>query len=159
MITVRKAVPTDAAAACAALRRSIVECCHEDHGGNATVIAGWIANKTPAAVGGWIRSPGYCVVAERDGTVVGTAMLGHDGTVALCYLVPEARNLGAGKAMLQALEAEARKRGHKSLELGSTKTAHDFYMRNGYADTGKVESAFGLTAIMMSKEIGDGKNA
>jgi GNAT superfamily N-acetyltransferase len=93
------------------------------------------------------------VVAERDGTMVGAALLGADGKIALCYLVPEARFLGLGKSMLGALEHEARKRGQTNIELSSTKTGHEFYRRNGYVDTGKVESAFGFSVAVMRKEI------
>lgn len=80
-------------------------------------------------------------------------MLGANGSIALLYIIPEARFRGIGKAMLFALEDEALKRGLTRIELSSTKTAHDFYRRNGYSDTGKEESAFGLTAQLMAKDI------
>ena len=155
-ITVRKALTEDSPAACAALRRSIVECCHEDHGGNRAIIEAWLVNKTPETVRAWILSPGYAVVAEREGAIVGTAMLDQDGKVSLCYLLPEARFVGAGKAMLCVLEVEAQKRGQKHIELGSTKTVHDFYKRQGYTDTGKIQSAFGLSAPILT-DFGDGE--
>ena len=154
MFTIRRAEPGDAAAACAVLRRSIIECCVADHGSDPRVLDAWLANKTTEAVRAWILSKGFAVVAERDSIMVGTALLGADGTIALCYLVPEARFLGIGKAMLRALESEARKRGQESVELSSTKTGHEFYRRNGYADTGRVESAFGLRVRVMRREIG-----
>lgn len=156
MFTIRQAEPEDVEAACSVMRRSIVECCHEDHAGDRSIVDAWLANKTPETVRSWFQSGGYAVVAERDGAVVGTAMLDGEGFVTLCYLVPEARYEGIGKGMLGALEAEARKRGQKHIELGSTKTAYRFYQRNGYADTGRVESAFGLTAVIMRKAIGGG---
>ena len=155
MAAIRKATPEDAEAACAVLRRSIVECCQADHGGDPTIIDAWLANKTPEALRSWFQSRGYAVVAEREGQIVGTAMLGANGTIALCYLVPEARFLGLGKAMLTELEDEARRRGQTCITLGSTKTALPFYLRNGYSDTGQTESAFGLTAIVMQKELTD----
>lgn len=96
-------------------------------------------------------------MAEREWAMVGVRMLGTDGSITLCYLAPEARYLGFGKAMLEAMEEEARKRGQKRISLGITKTAHGFYARNGYADTGAVEDFFGVAAIMMSKEIDDEK--
>ena len=93
------------------------------------------------------------MVAEKDGLVVGVAMLTAEGTVALCYVVAEVRYTGIGKAMLFALDAEAKNRKMNSVELGSTKTAYNFYVRNGYVATGKEESAFGLTARGMRKSM------
>ena len=152
MVIVRQAGPADAAAACSVLRRSITECCGADHGNNPAVLEAWLANKTPEGVCAWILSRGFAVVAERDGTMVGMAVLGADGTIALCYLVAEARFLGIGKAMLGALEDEAHRRGQNAITLSSTKTAHEFYRRNGYADTGKVDVVFGLSPAVMRKE-------
>jgi GNAT superfamily N-acetyltransferase len=84
-------------------------------------------------------------------TSLGMALLGGNGSVALCYLVPEARFEGTGKAMLCALEAEACRRGQTEVTLSATRTAHAFYLRNGYEDTGAVESAFGLVSSKMRK--------
>src|SRR5215217_5238953 len=100
MFTVRKAVPEDAEATCLVVRRSITECCVEDHGGNPVILHAWLANKTPESMRGWFQSRGYAVVAERAGVIVGSAMLLENGHIALCYLVPEARFIGIGKAML-----------------------------------------------------------
>jgi GNAT superfamily N-acetyltransferase len=86
-------------------------------------------------------------------------MLGGDGAIALNYLVPEARFQGIGKAMLAALEKEARRRGLSEVKLGSTVTAHKFYRRNGYSDTGKNESLYGLTARGMKKSLEREKHA
>ena len=80
-------------------------------------------------------------------------MIGGNGTISLCYLVPEARFLGIGKAMLTALEGEALRRGLSSIDLRSTKTAAAFYKRNGYIETGKDEAMFGLTTRGMRKDI------
>jgi hypothetical protein len=85
--------------------------CVEDHRGDPTILNAWLANKTPESVRGWFQSRGYATVAERDGVIVGTAMLLESGDIALCYLVPEARFAGIGKAMLLALENEALRRG------------------------------------------------
>jgi hypothetical protein len=47
---IRDAVPADAAAACAVLRRSIVELCGLDHRSDPEILARWLANKTPEIV-------------------------------------------------------------------------------------------------------------
>jgi GNAT superfamily N-acetyltransferase len=156
--SVRLARVEDATAACAVLRRSIVECCVEDHRGDEAILAAWLENKTPENVGEWFASSRtYAVVAEKNGNVVGVALLGGSGSVALCYLVPEARFEGMGKAMLLALEAEAHRRGQTEITLSSSRTAQAFYLRNGYVNTGAVESAFGLVSPQMRKGLPSGK--
>jgi GNAT superfamily N-acetyltransferase len=149
--TVRRATPDDAAAACAVLRRSITECCAEDHQNDGQILSAWLANKTPENLRAWFSSAGHPVVAVRDGAIVGVAMLSPAGMVTLNYLVPEARFHGVGGAMLRALEEEAARRGHGELTLSSTATAHRFYLGKGYADTGRVSAMFGLTSHVMAK--------
>lgn len=152
-LTVRRATPDDAAAACAVLRRSIAECCAEDHRNDQQILFAWLANKTPENLRGWFSSAGFPVVAVRAGGIVGVAMLSPTAMVTLNYLVPEARFQGAGGAMLRALEQEAARRGHGELTLSSTATAHRFYLSKGYADTGRVSSMFGLTSQVMTKTL------
>jgi GNAT superfamily N-acetyltransferase len=149
--SVRRATPDDAAAACAVLRRSIAECCLEDHRNDQQILSAWLANKTPENLRAWFSSAGYAVVSVRDGGIVGVAMLSPAGMVTLNYLVPEARFQGLGGAMLRALEEEAARRGHGEITLCSTVTAHRFYLGKGYADTGRVSSMFGLTSPVMAK--------
>lgn len=64
---IRDAVPADAAAACAVLRRSIVELCSADHGNDAVIMARWLANKTPEIVASWIAKDGNSVLAAVEG--------------------------------------------------------------------------------------------
>jgi GNAT superfamily N-acetyltransferase len=151
--TIRRAKPQDAEAACKVLRHSIGECCVEDHKGDATILASWLANKTPEHIRTWFNSPAYAVVAEQDGVIVGVALLGGSGVITLNYLLPGARFRGIGKAMLGALEEEADRRGLKELELSSTATAHQFYLSNGYVDTGERSSMFGLSSPIMRKAL------
>jgi hypothetical protein len=44
----RRAVLSDADAACEVVRRSIVDLCQADHHGDSDILAKWLANKTPA---------------------------------------------------------------------------------------------------------------
>lgn len=151
---VRRAVPEDAEAACAALRRSITECCALDHHRDEAILAAWLANKTPDTVRGWFeRANDYSVVAEWNGQVVGVAALLATGVVALCYLAPEAHFQGFGRQMLAALEDEARRRGLTELTLTSTRTGLPFYLRNGYQDEGPAQTHLGLAARAMRKRL------
>jgi GNAT superfamily N-acetyltransferase len=150
---IRCAKPEDAETACGVLRRSIEECCIDDHHRDPKILAGWLANKTTENVRSWFDSTGYAVLAEDSDGIVGVAMLNGGGRITLNYLIPEACNKGMGRAMLAALEAEARRRGFGQVELTSTGTAHKFYLRNGYSDTGKNGSAFGMSAPNMIKTL------
>jgi len=153
---VRRSTVADAEEVCHVLRRSITKCCVEDHWNDSTKLAEWLANKTTENVRAWIEADGnYVVVAESGGKIVGVAMLLPSGTLALCYLQPEVRFRGVGKALLTAIEAEARRRGFERIELESTQTAHAFYVRNGYIDCGPVNVRFGSEGFPMTKSLGN----
>ncbi|MDO9707709.1 GNAT family N-acetyltransferase [Paracraurococcus lichenis] len=154
-ITVRPAGPEDAAAACAVLRRSILDLCREDHGDDPAVLAAWLANKTPAQVAGWIAAPKGCVlVAEISGAVCGVGSIGPGGRIGLNYVAPEARFRGVSSALLASLEAWARARGLTHCSLESTATARRFYLARGYAETGPPQRQMGATGIPMAKPLG-----
>jgi ribosomal protein S18 acetylase RimI-like enzyme len=137
-IIVREASPEDALLACEVLRRSIRELCAVDHKNDEKALAEWLENKTADNVRRWLASPStYGVVAERDGTVCGFAMVGKDGTISLCYVLPDVHHSGAGKKMLAELEAQAARWKLTSLGVESTLTAKPFYERNGYVSTGE----------------------
>ncbi|HYM34636.1 MAG TPA: hypothetical protein VET48_04520, partial [Steroidobacteraceae bacterium] len=87
---IRQATVADAAAACGVLRRSIAECCVQDHRNQPHLIETWLRNKTSDNVRTWLQGDNYAVVAEFGGSVVGFALLSASGELALCYLVPEA---------------------------------------------------------------------
>jgi GNAT superfamily N-acetyltransferase len=81
----------------------------------------------------------FLVARDADGTPVGCgALRGLDGGVVelkRMYTVPGARGRGDGRAMLEALEAEARARGFTlaRLETGDQlPEAHRLYARAGY---------------------------
>ena len=150
--TVRAANAGDAEAACQVLRRSIAECCVEDHRNDSSVLDPWLRNKTPQNVRAWFCTAGnFPVVAEIDGSIGGVALMSPEGEIGLCYLLPEARFRGAGKALLSALEAEAVRRGLRSLHLESTVTAKPFYLRNGFESAGEPKAASGAVAFPLRK--------
>jgi len=154
--TIRPAVPQDADAACAVLRRSISECCVLDHGGDPAILAAWLGNKTPAVVASWFGSPtNVSLVAVRDDTVVGVALLTAAGKLALCYLEPEALGQGAGKALLATMEARAVALGMKTLFLHSTATAEGFFASHGYRRDGNVRAPYGIDTVLFWKPLAD----
>lgn len=154
-IRIRSAVTGDAPAVCAVVRRSITECCTEDHHNDPQLLGAWLSNKTVAAAEAWIQSTQTrCLVAEQEGAgLVGFGMVRGDQLL-LCYLLPEVRFQGTGRALLQALEADAASCGVCVLRLDSTRTAEGFYRRNGFEAMGQRPPSPGLGVLPMAKAIG-----
>ncbi len=153
-LEVRVAVSTDADAACNVLRRSITECCELDHQRDPAILEAWLGNKTPQMVASWFASPtNFSLVAVSEGDVVGVALLTGAGKLALCYLLPEARGQGVGKALLARVEAQALGWGVKALQLHSTATGREFFARHGYVDAGKVRSPYGVETVFFWKQL------
>ena len=147
---IRIAVPADAAAICQVVRRSIAECCHADHGGDPAVMAAWLENKTPDNTLAWLQATNaVAIVAVRGGSVVGFA-LAHPDELALLYVVPEALYQGVGKALLRTVETHLLGPVH----LKSTRTARDFYTRNGFRVSGPSQVWAGLEGLPMVKLLG-----
>ncbi|WP_170217138.1 GNAT family N-acetyltransferase [Variovorax gossypii] len=153
-IQVRPATAGDAIDACDVIRSSILECCHDDHRGDTKVLQGWLRNKTPDFVRMVISSPSaFSVVASVDGVTVGFGSASRSGEVTLCYVVPSVRFAGVGKALLTAIEDEANRSGVEALRLESTRTAREFYLRNGFVAEGPAVLAFDMEAQPMRKQL------
>lgn len=153
-IQIRTAAPEDAVAACAVLRRSIQECCAEDHKNDSALLDSWLGNKTPEQVAAWIAAPAnHTLVAERDGEVVGVALVTQAGKLSLCYALPEVQHSGVGKALLAGAEAKAREWGISVMRLHSTLAAREFYARNGYTNAGKDKTCYGMECDLFWKKL------
>ncbi|ELX09241.1 putative acetyltransferase, GNAT family [Janthinobacterium sp. HH01] len=159
-LEIRVAASTDADAACTVLRRSITECCDLDHKNDPAILDAWLGNKTPQMVANWFSSPtNFSLVALNEGLVVGVALLTGAGKLALCYLLPEARGQGVGKALLARMEEQACSWGVKALQLHSTATGQEFFARRGYVDAGKVRSPYGVETVFFWKQLDAGAEA
>lgn len=151
---IRTATADDAGPACAVLHASITHCCLDDHHGDPAVLDAWLRNKTPAQLRGWILSPDHhAIIAVAGGRQVGFALSSKTGEVLLCYLLPDARFTGHGKAMLAAIEEHARADGVHALKLDSTATARSFYLRNGFVEKGRPHVGLGLRSHPMEKDL------
>lgn len=132
-IELRYGHDTDANAAIAVLRRSITELCRADHNDEVAEISAWLSNKTEQSWKSWVaRKDADLLVAERDGSLVGIAMVDHAGEVLLLYVAPQTRYAGVSKALLSALEVKARTIGIEVCFVESTVTAYGFYYDRGY---------------------------
>lgn len=153
-LEIRIAASDDAFAACNVLRRSITECCVLDHKNDQDILGAWLGNKTPQTVASWFASPtNHALVALSDGQVIGVSLLTCAGKVALCYLLPEARGMGVGKAMLANMEETASNWGVKALQLHSTATGEAFFASQGYERSGHVRSPYGVDTIFCWKQL------
>ena len=153
-IDIRKAAPADAISACNLLRRSIEQVCEPDHRGRPEVLDTWLANKTPDNVAAWFTSStNHAIVAEQGGQLLGLALLTQAGKLALCYVEPGALRIGVGRALLAAVEAQAREWNIRKLALHSPASCATFYERHGYANAGLEKSCFGLECSLMWKQL------
>ncbi len=126
----------------------------QDHQNNSEKLAAWLGNKTPENVACWLTWPtNYTLVAERDGEVVGVALLTQAGKLSLCYVLPEAQHGGVGKALLDGVEAKARDWGIGVVKLHSTTAGSDFYARNGYTFAGKERTCYGIDSDFFWKQL------
>ena len=134
---IRPAKTDEAAEICAVVRNSIIELCGADHRGEAAVLKGWLANKTPDNVRNWITDDGARLLVAIEGErICGTASANRSGEVQLNYVSPHAQYRGVSNALLAALEAWLRGIGIKRVTLTTTKTAYRFYLHRGYRDDG-----------------------
>lgn len=154
-IQVRPATHHDAAEACNVIRRSILECCYDDHRGDAVVLERWLRNKTSEWVSQLTLVPNAdSFVATADEEIVGFGSALHSGEVTLCYVAPSMRFMGVGKALLATIEHQAIRTGVDALHLESTRTALAFYLRNGFVAEGPAVLAFGIEGQPMRKKLG-----
>ncbi|WP_188565444.1 GNAT family N-acetyltransferase [Undibacterium terreum] len=153
-IEIRSATPADAAAACEALRRSISECCQEDHRNDEAILSAWLGNKNSSMVATWFSSAAnYALLATYGDEVVGVALLTRGGKIALCYVIPETLYKGAGKDLLRGLEQKAHEWQLPWVKVLSTASARDFYLRNGYIPCGDATSAYGTASFKLIKQL------
>jgi N-acetylglutamate synthase-like GNAT family acetyltransferase len=150
----RVAVAGDEQSVCELLRRAIAEGCAPDHRDQPGVLDNWLSNKTPQNVRTWVAAPSnYMVVAESGTQLLGVALLNQAGKLALCYVDPAAMRRGVGRAMLDAVETQARQWSISKLFLHSPASAAGFFARLGYVDGGKEKACYGLECDLYWKPL------
>lgn len=92
-------------------------------------------------------------VALADGEPVGTGRLLPDGHIGRMAVVPEWRGRGVGAALLEALIAEAGRRGMRRLALSAQTHALGFYAGFGFEPEGEVYEEAGLPHQAMRRVI------
>jgi GNAT superfamily N-acetyltransferase len=92
-----------------------------------------------------------CDVVRRS--IAACCVADHRNELALCYVAPEALHQGVGKGLLRAIESRALSRGVTTLRLDCTRTARDFYVRNGFGVSGPVQVWAGMEGTPMVKHL------
>jgi len=138
---IRPAKASEAVRVSRVLRRSIVELCGPDHGGDIHRVAEWLANKSPRQVRDWIEDPDqiWCVAGRSEttaGRIEAAGAVSREGRLLMLYVDPAARFAGLSKALLDQLELDAFQAGANRITLRSTRTARRFYLEAGYVPTG-----------------------
>jgi len=106
----------------------------------------------------------YHVLAMDGGHAVGTGRLvdlpaapekesGRWGRVGRMAVLQANREHGIGTLLLNALEAEARRRGHSGIMLHAQLSAMEFYKRHGYEAHGAVFEEAGMPHLEMKKRL------
>jgi GNAT superfamily N-acetyltransferase len=144
---IRDAMPEDAVAGCEVLKRSIAELCHADHKNDPAILARWLGNKTIENFVAWAEQPDNSLLVAVDECQISAAGSVTDaGAIGLNYVSPDARFKGVSRALLLALERRAAERGNTLCTVISTKTARQFYLSNGYVESGSPNRAFGTSS-------------
>jgi predicted GNAT family N-acyltransferase len=96
------------------------------------------------------------LLAQCDGDPVGTARLREPAGLAKAERVAvraDARRTGVGRALMAALEAVARARGHRVLHLAAQVPVVPFYERLGYRAVGEQYEEAGIPHRRMQKAL------
>ncbi len=104
----------------------------------------------------WTGDDSDCVHAlayDADGLAVGTGRLDTDGHVGRMAVLSAQRGTGTGRALLQFLVQQARKRGDKEVILNAQTHAVGFYQREGFEAYGPEFMDAGIPHRAMLKTL------
>lgn len=90
---------------------------------------------TPETVDAWT-----IWVAERDGRIAGMVALAERGEVEDFMVDPDFQGLGVGRALMDTLIAECRRRGLASIGLDADPNAETIYLKLGFVTVGQCPS-------------------
>jgi predicted GNAT family N-acyltransferase len=91
----------------------------------------------------------HALAESSAGEPVGTGRLMPDGRIGRMAVLAAWRGKGVGAAILEALMAEAKRRGFRETYLHAQSHAKDFYARHGYAVEGDEYLEAGIPHIGM----------
>jgi len=95
----------------------------------------------------------HAVAYDDSGSAIGTARLMPDGQIGRMAVVKDWRRRGVGGELLDALIAEARKRGLSEVRLSAPLQALEFYRSQGFTPDGKIREVDGVLQQAMRKPL------
>jgi predicted GNAT family N-acyltransferase len=91
----------------------------------------------------------HALAFDAEGRVLGTGRLLPDGHIGRMAVLRQARGIGVGGALLQALMQAARARGDREVLLSAQTHAIPFYRRFGFVAEGEAYDDAGIPHRMM----------
>jgi predicted GNAT family N-acyltransferase len=95
----------------------------------------------------------HAIVYDESGKAVGTGRLLPDGQLGRMAVLKDWRRRGAGAALVEALIAEAHRRGQTEVTVMAALQSAEFYRSLGFAAEGKVEKSGGVLQQKMRKAL------
>ncbi|MEA3195172.1 MAG: hypothetical protein QOD26_3505 [Betaproteobacteria bacterium] len=95
----------------------------------------------------------HAVAYDEAGKAIGTGRLLPEGKIGRMAVVKEWRRRGVGADLLEALVAEAGRRGHAEVKLSAQLQAAEFYRNHGFIAEGKVYEEAGILHQAMHKSL------
>jgi predicted GNAT family N-acyltransferase len=101
----------------------------------------------------------HAIAYDPEGRAIGTGRLLPDGHIGRMAVVKDWRRQGVGAEILEALVAEAARRGHAEVVLSAQLQAAEFYRSHGFVAEGKVYQEAGILHQAMRRVLGPVKPA
>jgi predicted GNAT family N-acyltransferase len=95
----------------------------------------------------------HALAFDDAGKAIGTGRLLPDGRIGRMAVVKEWRRRGVGADLLDALVAEARRRGLREVKLSAQLQAAEFYRAHGFVAEGKVYEEAGILHQAMRRSL------
>ena len=95
----------------------------------------------------------HALAFDDAGQAIGTGRLLPDGRIGRMAVVKEWRRRGVGADLLDALVAEARRRGLREVKLSAQLQAAEFYRAHGFVAEGKVYEEAGILHQAMRRSL------
>lgn len=153
MPDIRDATLKDANDISDVLIRSITELCAADHLNDPELIKGWIENKSPDHIHQWITDGAQIRLSLTENSIGAVGCYSADGMVQLLYVAPEARGQGHSSALLKQMEREMQDAGIEAARLVSSKTAQDYYLKQGWEVDGERVVCYTTDGQPMRKQL------
>lgn len=95
----------------------------------------------------------HAIAFDEAGKAIGTGRLLPDGRIGRMAVAKQWRRRGVGAEILEALVAEAHRRGFREVHLSAQLQAAEFYRAHGFVAEGKVYEEAGILHQKMRKQL------